>query len=273
MSSESGVGGERSARRALVGVDPPVCSFVDTHIVPLVAGHLSPSVSDRGRPHCATSTLRTSSGNTRMGPEVGRVMTRSFAVTWDYRCPFARNAHEHLLAGLEAGADWDVRFLVFSLDQTHVEEGGKPVWEEPDRYPALLANLAGVVVRDRSPEQFHAAHFALFAARHDQAMDLRDPAVVAKALDSAGVDAAGVLSEVEAGWPLEVLKEEHSEAVGQLQVFGVPTFISADDAVFVRLMNRPLGDSKLAISTIDRVLDVFEGWPELNEFKHTKILR
>ncbi len=217
--------------------------------------------------------LRANSGNTRMVPEVARSMTRSFAVTWDYRCPFARNAHEHLLAGLEAGADWDVRFLVFSLDQTHVEEGGKPVWEEPDRYPALLANLAGVVVRDRLPEQFYAVHSALFAARHDQAMDLRDPAVVAKALDSTGVDAAGVLSEVEAGWPLEVLKEEHSEAVGQLQVFGVPTFVSGDDAVFVRLMHRPLGDSKLAVSTIDRVLDLFAGWPELNEFKHTKIIR
>ena len=83
-------------------------------------------------------------------------MKRSFAVTWDYRCPFARNAHEHVLAGLESGADWDVRFLVFSLEQAHVEEGGTPVWEEPERHPGLAANLAGVVVRDRNPEQFNA---------------------------------------------------------------------------------------------------------------------
>ena len=27
----------------------------------------------------------------------------AFSVTWDYRCPFARNAHEHVLAGLDAG--------------------------------------------------------------------------------------------------------------------------------------------------------------------------
>ncbi len=50
-------------------------------------------------------------------------MSRSFAVTWDYRCPFARNAHEHVVAGLEAGADWEVDFLPFSLNQMHVEEG------------------------------------------------------------------------------------------------------------------------------------------------------
>ena len=32
----------------------------------------------------------------------------SFAITWDYRCPYARNANEHVITALEAGADWDV---------------------------------------------------------------------------------------------------------------------------------------------------------------------
>jgi predicted DsbA family dithiol-disulfide isomerase len=200
-------------------------------------------------------------------------MTRSFSVNWDYRCPFARNAHEHLLAGLQAGADWDVRFLVFSLEQSHVEEGGTPVWEEPDRHPGLIANLAGVVVRDRSPEAFPGVHAALFSARHDQALDLRDRALVAKVLDEAGVDSSAVLKEVDEGWPLEVLKAEHTDAVDRLKAFGVPTFMSDDDAVFVRLMDRPAGNGKLAISTIERVLDLMNGWPELNEFKHTAVLR
>ncbi len=200
-------------------------------------------------------------------------MSRSFAVTWDYRCPFARNAHEHLLAGLGGGASWDVRFVVFSLEQSHVEEGGTPVWEEPERHPGLLANLAGVVVRDRLPESFLAVHGALFSARHDEALDLRERAVVVKALDAAGVDGAGILTEVDAGWPLDVLKREHTEAVDQHQVFGVPTFISDNDAVFVRLMHRPGGDATVATSTIERVLDLFESWPDLNEFKHTAVLR
>jgi DSBA-like thioredoxin domain len=178
-------------------------------------------------------------------------MSRSFSVTWDYRCPF----------------------LVFSLEQTHVEEGGTPVWEEPERHPGLAANLAGVVVRDRMPEQFLSVHEALFSARHDQGLDLRDPSLIANALDAAGVDSAEILAEVKDGWPLEVLKREHSDAVERLSVFGVPTFISETDAVFVRLMNRPAGDAALATSTIERVLDLVEGWPELNEFKHTAVLR
>lgn len=200
-------------------------------------------------------------------------MSKAFSVTWDYRCPFARNIHEHILTGLEAGAGWDVTFLAFSLDQTHVGEGEPPVWEEPERYPGLLANQAGIVVRDRQPERFFATHRALFAARHDKALDLRQRAVIGQVLDEAGVDGAGVLSELDAGWPLQVFRKEHEEAVGSLDVFGVPTFITGGRAVFVRVMNRPGNDSSLAVSTIDRVLDLIDGWPELNEFKYTQIKR
>ena len=198
-------------------------------------------------------------------------MSTEFAVTWDYRCPFARIGHEHVLDGLEAGADWDVRFLAFSLDQCHVKEGAPPVWSEPERYPGLTANLAGVVVRDRIPEHFQAVHRALFSARHDHSLDLRDRALVTKVLDEAGVDGAEVLAEVDSGWPLEVLKEEHTQAVDRHEVFGVPTYIVDDQAVFVRLMRRPEGDGPRAIATIERVLDLLTGWPELNEFKHTSL--
>lgn len=200
-------------------------------------------------------------------------MKRSFSVTWDYRCPFARNAHEHLLAGLQSGADWDVRFLVFSLEQAHVDEGGTPVWEEPEKHPGLRANLAGVVVRDQNPDLFPTVHHALFSARHDQSLDLRDRDVLSKVLDGAGVDGASVLAEVDAGWALDVLRDEHTEAVDRYHVFGVPTFIAGDGAVFVRLMDRPAGDGARATSTIERVLDLGSGWPELNEFKHTRVLR
>ena len=198
-------------------------------------------------------------------------MSTRFGLTWDYRCPFARIVHEHVLTGLADGADWDVQFRAFNLDQTHVEEGQPPVWDEPERYPGLLANLAGVVVRDRYPEQFLTAHRAFFSARHDSALDLRDRDVVIKVLEESGLDSNAVLAEVEDGWPLQVMKEEHTTEVEQRQVFGVPTFIVGEKAVFVRLMRRPGGDGPLARRTIERILDNITGWPELNEFKHTSI--
>jgi hypothetical protein len=101
-------------------------------------------------------------------------MTRHFAVTWDYRCPFARNAHEHLLTGLAAGADWRVTFLPFSLGQVHVAEGEPSVWEKPEQDTGIFALQAGVVVRDEFPDLFPAVHRGLFAARHDEALHLDD---------------------------------------------------------------------------------------------------
>jgi hypothetical protein len=195
----------------------------------------------------------------------------AFSVTYDYRCPFARNAHEHVVAALEAGADWDVTFLPFSLTQIHVKEGGTPVWDDPDKAPDLLALEASVVVRDQFPDRFLAAHEALFSARHDQAGDLRDEGVVRAALEGAGVDAAAVFAALADGSAAKEVRRMHEAAAGDLHVFGVPTFIVGDRAVFVRLMTRPEGDRKLATETIEHVVSLIDGHPELNEFKYTAI--
>ena len=199
-----------------------------------------------------------------------------FSVTWDYLCPFARNAHEHLLSGLEAGAAWDVTFTPFSLMQNHVPEGEPAIWDAADHatgIKGLLALQAGVVVRDRFPEQFSAVHRGLFAARHDQGRNLSEPEVVAEVLEGAGVPAAEVLAQVDDGWPLEAVRLAHESSVKEHQVFGVPTFVIGDRAVFVRLMTRPDGDGELARRTVDGVVALMVDRPEINEFKYTSIPR
>lgn len=197
----------------------------------------------------------------------------TFSLNFDYRCPFARNANEHVVTALGAGAPWSVEFAPFSLSQAHVPEGEPPVWEVPDRRADLLAIAAGVVVRDRFASLFPAAHVALFAARHDRAADLRDPSVVRDALSGAGVDPDAVFAELEAGWPYDTVRTEHERWVSDHQAFGVPTFVVGEHAAFVRVMTRPGGDAKLAERTITRILDLLVDAPELNEFKHTSIPR
>jgi hypothetical protein len=197
-------------------------------------------------------------------------MPASFAVTWDYRCPFARIAHDHLATGLRGGADWDVHFSAFSLDQAHVHEGEPPVWDHPEQYPALVANEVGIVVRERWPDRFLDLHQALFRARHEQARDTRDRQVLTEVLSESGLDASAVLAEVDDGWPLETFRKEHESAVAKHEVFGVPTFIVGDRAVFVRLMRGPGDDAGIARQTIDRVIELF-GWADLNEFKSTTL--
>jgi predicted DsbA family dithiol-disulfide isomerase len=201
-------------------------------------------------------------------------MTTSFSVSWDYRCPFARNVHEYLVAALQAGGDaaWDVTFQAFSLDQSHVEEGEPAVWDVPDRYPALLANQVGIVVRDRFPDQFLDLHVAMFAARHDRALDTRRKPVLDQVITEVGLDPEPVWAAIEDGWPLETFRKEHEAAVA-LDAFGVPTFVVGDRATFVRLLDRPQGDAAKATATVSRLVDLLTGWPALNEFKHTQLPR
>jgi DSBA-like thioredoxin domain len=202
-------------------------------------------------------------------------MSLSFAVTWDYRCPFARNAHEHVLTALEAGADWDVRFVPFSLGQVHVGEGDTDVWDEPEKDTGIVALQAGVIVRDRFPDAFYAVHRDLFAARHDEGLKLNESSVVRDVLVRHGVDADEVFAAIEDGTALKQVRTEHEAAVEHHNVWGVPTFISGDEAVFVRLMDRAPKDADAEGSrrSIERVVDLLDGWPNLNEFKHTGIKR
>jgi hypothetical protein len=211
--------------------------------------------------------------------EPGRVvvvpsMTR-FAITYDYRCPFARNANEHVVTALKDGAPYEVDFVPFSLGQVHVEEGQPDVWDDPAAAPGLLAVEASLAVRKLFPERFLDAHIALFAARHDKGRDLRDPEVIKEALSSVGVDADSVLKEVNSGWTKDEFHKAHDAAVANHNVFGVPTFILEEppSAVFVRLMSRPNGDARLARETIDRVLNLISSHPDINELKHTTIPR
>jgi protein-disulfide isomerase len=198
-------------------------------------------------------------------------MATSFGITYDYRCPFARNAHEHVVAALRAGADWDVQFVPFSLSQIHVEEGDTPVWDDLDKSGDLLALEASIVVADKFPDRFLDVHEALFAARHDEAKDLRDEKVLAAVLEAAGIDATAVIAQLRDKEVLEHLRKSHEDSVADYQVFGVPTFIVGKRAAFVRIMTRPQGDADVATATIERVLDLLNDHPELNEVKHTTV--
>lgn len=198
-------------------------------------------------------------------------MTRSFALTYDYRCPYARLAHEHVVAALRDGADWDVTFVPFSLGQVHVADGEPPVWERPESDSGLLALQASIAVRDTQADRFVDVHHALFEHRHAAAGDLRTREALTPVLAAAGVAPAAVWAEVDSGRPLATIEKEHTGYGESHDVWGVPTFVVGDHAVFVRLLDLPADDAD-ARATIERVLDQID-WPILNEFKHTSIPR
>jgi 2-hydroxychromene-2-carboxylate isomerase len=195
-------------------------------------------------------------------------VSRSIAVTFDYRCPFAYNGNAAVIAALRVGSDVDFRFTPFSLDQIHVEEGQPAMWErDPSEWGSgVLSLLYGIAVRDTFPDQFYDAHLALFAARHDQGLKLDDEAVLRDAVASAGLDPDAVAEEAHSGRPLKTLATEHTEAVDRWSVFGVPTYIEGEEAVFVRFMERGRVDD------LERMLELLD-FTRLNEFKRTRIPR
>lgn len=194
-------------------------------------------------------------------------MPRSFAVTYDYRCPFARHFHIGVVAGLREGRDWDVRFLPFSLDQVHVPEDEPAVWERPEgsRGSGVRALEWGLAVRDAFPEHFHEFHLGVFDARHVHANRFTED-VLREVARSSGLDPDAVEKEIASGRPIETLAAEHAEALERWAVFGVPTVISGSEAVFVRLMRPATPDD------VEDVLDMLER-TDLNEFKRTRVPR
>lgn len=207
----------------------------------------------------------------RRSNQVGSPMqTRhAFTITYDYLCPFARIANETVMEAIRDGADWEVAFRAFSLAQAHVEEGEPDVWERD----AGAAGTRGVValqwslaVREHLPDRFLDFHMKLFEARHGAAANVDDEAVLRGVAVDSGIDADAVAEIVASGTSMKALAAEHDELADRWDVFGVPTFIKGDEAVFVRLMERHV------VSDVDRVLNMLD-WTRLNEFKRTRIPR
>jgi hypothetical protein len=197
--------------------------------------------------------------------------THTFGITYDYLCPFARNANEHVVTALRAGAAWEVTFAPFSLAQAHLEDGEEPLWDRDDvlRRSGILALAVAEVVRAERPERFLDLHLALFALRHDQGGDLRDPERVAAVLDDLQLDAHRCLDGAEAA--VATLAASHRHLSEERHVWGVPTFLGAERAVFVRFLDRPQGDAELARRRIERVVELVEDEPMLHEFKQVDL--
>lgn len=191
-----------------------------------------------------------------------------FEITYDYLCPFARIANEAVIEAIDAGADYDVTFAPFSLTQNHLGETDIPVW---DRNPGdggrgVLAHLWALAVRDAFADRFNDFHVALFNAKHDDLADIDDPSVLARVAESVSLDPSEITAVVDSGVCAKTLASEHTRLVADHSVFGVPTFISNDEAVFVRFMERHKLDD------LDKVVGMV-GWTNVNEFKRTTVPR
>lgn len=194
---------------------------------------------------------------------------KTFTITYDYLCPFARIANETLVDALESGAEYAVTFSPFSLTQNSRSATEPSVWDGPDSIDGargVRALVWSMAIRDAFPSAFLDFHRAVFVARHDAGLDIDDEAVLSSIVSNVGVDTGAVAGIVDSGVPLAVVRREHQALVEDHGVFGVPTFVAGGEAVFVRFMERNRRED------LARVIDMLD-WSNLNEFKRTKVPR
>ena len=195
-------------------------------------------------------------------------MQRSFSITYDYLCPFARNANETLVEMLQGGAAYSVNFVPFSLAQTHTDDGEIPQWDRPldEVGGGVLALLWSIAVRDGYPEFFLAFHAAVFSARHDEGSDIGAEGVLGRVALPVGLDAESMRSQVAPGAPAGTLPVDQMDVVDAHGASRVPTFLWCHARELRRSMERHTPDD------VERALDML-GWTNLNEFKRTTIPR
>ncbi|HEY7931373.1 MAG TPA: DsbA family protein [Acidimicrobiales bacterium] len=195
---------------------------------------------------------------------------QSFKLSYDYRCPFAKNIHLHAVAALRAGADLSIEFSPWTMSQGYRDEGAPDVWADPSKDADLLALAVSVSIRDQQPEHFLDAHEALFRGRHEQGLALKSWADVEAALATTNVDLEAVRRDVDARRPHAVIGATFREFEGY-EAFGVPTFVVNGDATFVRYMRAPSDDDQASAKLFDSLLTLMSSEVDLNEFKHTKV--
>lgn len=194
----------------------------------------------------------------------------SFDLSYDYRCPFAKNIHLHVLKALSAGADFEVNFVPWTLSQSYHAEGAPDVWNDPAFDEDHLSLAVSVSVRDQQPELFLPVHEALFRARHERAIRLVTLEEIGNVLRPLGVDMDLVQHDVASRRPHEVIGKCYEE-FSTYEAFGVPTFVVNGDATFVRYMTAPTEDAEASTKIIESLITLMAHQPDLNEFKHTRL--
>lgn len=158
-------------------------------------------------------------------------------------------------------ADW----RTFSLEQVNSKTPEVKVWDHPERrWRGVAALAAAQAARRLDPDRFPAFHLALFEARHLHHRDLADPAVLDDVAAAAGYDQAAFAAGRVSAEAWQAVGRDHETAAAR-GVFGTPTFVLGERAVFVKM--QPLPDGESALGLLEDVLDLQRRAPYLLELK------
>jgi predicted DsbA family dithiol-disulfide isomerase len=163
---------------------------------------------------------------------------------WLRRCEEEARAERRSLA-----VDW----RTFSLEQVNSKTPEVHAWDQPERrWRGVAALAAAQAARRLDPARFPAFHVGLFEARHEAARDLSDPAVLDAVAVAAGYDRAAFAAARASAEAWREVGRDHEAAVAR-GVFGTPTLVFGERAVFVKM--QPVPEEESALALLDEVVD------------------
>ncbi len=191
-------------------------------------------------------------------------------VFFDYLCPFVYRVSLLLDAAQRSGSRGiEVQWRYFSLTQVNSKDDGWTVWTAPPS-EAVRGRLAFAAAEaSRRQGRFDAFHRALLMARHQDRLDIDDPAVIDNVARAAEVEVARLRRDIADPAILDALASDHRYAVSEHGIFGTPTLVFADGvAAYVRLAESVAGDN--ALEVFERLLAVAASEPRILEIKRPR---
>ena len=168
----------------------------------------------------------------------------------------------------------DVCWKHFQLDQMNGNsELELRYWNEwtPDlirKSRSILAAIAGESVRRNQPEYFGVFHKTILEQRHGPTgtrIHLNDQNTLIEIANKLGIDAASIARDLEDCSLIEIISQNHYEAVEKHGVFGTPTFVFENgNSVYLKTFIPPADEAE---QFFDEFLSMMGGKSYVGELK------
>jgi len=128
------------------------------------------------------------------------------------------------------GTSLDVTWKNFCLEQINSADSPDcKVWEQPDptQRRSLIAAMSGEAAKKQGSDHFEKFHLALLTARHggDGRIALNEIKPMIDLAEEVGLDTTKFKRDIMNPQSLEIIGDDHKDAVENHGVFGTPTFL------------------------------------------------
>ncbi len=167
------------------------------------------------------------------------------------------------------GDDLKLNWRNFSLQQINAKDPGDwRVWQEEDYTStrSLMASIAGEAAKRQGDERFDKFFLALLTERHGGSRaPLNDDSMFIKLAEGCGLNIEQFKSDIKDPKLVEIIANDHTEAVDIHGAFGTPTFVFGNgQSAYLKTFIPPEEES---VDAFKHFLGLFESRSYIGEVK------